>query len=63
MVTGVVYRGADGAEARARAHLTVVCDGMYSVLRNKLSGSASMKHPSFFVGLLLKVGWRAGGGS
>lgn len=43
---------ADGTERIARADLTIVCDGMYSSLRSKLS-VPQIRHPSFFVGLLL----------
>lgn len=54
VVTGVRYKaGCDGTDKIALAHLTVVCDGMYSTLRNKLS-VPDMKYPSYFVGLLLK---------
>ena len=52
-VQGVLYKARDGQERVARAHLTIVCDGMYSNLRSKLS-RPKIKHPSFFVGLLLK---------
>lgn len=42
VVTGVVYRhqppgATEGTERSARAHLTIVCDGMYSNLRRHLS--------------------------
>jgi 2-polyprenyl-6-methoxyphenol hydroxylase-like FAD-dependent oxidoreductase len=37
IVTGVTYRPDDGVERVARAHLTIVCDGMYSNLRKHLS--------------------------
>lgn len=37
VVTGVVYKGADGVERVAKGHLTLVCDGMYSNLRKVLS--------------------------
>lgn len=54
VVTGVRYKSSsDGVERIALAHLTVVCDGMYSTLRSKLS-VPDMKFPSYFVGLLLK---------
>ncbi|GLC37537.1 hypothetical protein PLESTM_000599900 [Pleodorina starrii] len=65
VVTGVVYRhlpaaasGAGGGpqpplDRSARAHLTIVCDGMYSNLRKHLS-TPKIVHPSFFVGLLLR---------
>lgn len=53
VVTGVKYKTANGEEAVALGHLTVVCDGMYSALRTKLSVPA-IRHPSFFVGLLLQ---------
>ncbi|GFR50196.1 hypothetical protein Agub_g12364 [Astrephomene gubernaculifera] len=58
VVTGVVYRhlpageGAAPCDRSARAHLTIVCDGMYSNLRKHLSSSTPV-HPSFFVALLL----------
>ncbi|KAI8470182.1 MAG: SE-domain-containing protein [Monoraphidium minutum] len=52
-VSGVQYRTADGELRTARAHLTVVCDGMYSQFRKQLA-DPDMKHPSFFVALLLK---------
>jgi squalene monooxygenase len=44
----------------ARAHLTVVCDGMYSTFRRSLvvpnapDGSINVRHPSFFVGVVLE---------
>lgn len=54
VVTGVKYKASsDDAEVVSLAHLTVVCDGMYSSLRSKLA-VPNMKHPSYFVGLLLK---------
>ena len=37
VVTGVAYRASDGSERTASAHLTIVCDGMYSNLRKHLS--------------------------
>jgi squalene monooxygenase len=52
VVAGAKYR-ADGNEFVSSAHLTVVCDGMYSALRSKLS-KPDLRFPSFFVGLLLK---------
>lgn len=52
-VSGVQYKTADGTLRTASAHLTVVCDGMYSTFRKQLAEGA-IKHPSFFVGLLLK---------
>jgi squalene monooxygenase len=60
-VAGVAYKHTGGgvtstadAPARvARAHLTVVCDGMYSNLRAKLS-TPSIATPSYFVGLVLE---------
>lgn len=33
----------------------VVCDGMYSAFRTKLTDKRDIKHPSYFVALLLKV--------
>jgi hypothetical protein len=35
--------------------MQIVCDGMYSGFRRKLTISPSIHHPSFFIGLLLKV--------
>jgi squalene monooxygenase len=52
VVTGVQYKTSDGETRVARAALTIVCDGMYSNLRKKLS-EPNIKHPSFFVALLL----------
>ncbi|KAL4422281.1 hypothetical protein ABPG75_008478 [Micractinium tetrahymenae] len=53
VVTGVCYKGTDGQDHVATAHLTIVCDGMYSAFRRKLS-VPDVNHPSFFIGLLLK---------
>lgn len=50
-MAGVLYKSAAG-EATAHAHLTIVCDGMYSSLRTKLS-EPNIQLPSYFVGLLL----------
>lgn len=36
-VSGVLYKAADGVERIARADLSIICDGMYSSLRSKLS--------------------------
>jgi 2-polyprenyl-6-methoxyphenol hydroxylase-like FAD-dependent oxidoreductase len=53
VVSGVAYRRTGEEEDRlAHASLTVVCDGMYSTLRNGLS-VPDIKLPSYFVGLLL----------
>ncbi|KIZ01653.1 squalene monooxygenase [Monoraphidium neglectum] len=52
-VSGVQYKTGDGEVRTARAHLTVVCDGMYSQFRKQLA-DPDIKHPSYFVGLLLK---------
>lgn len=52
-VSGVQYKGADGTVREARAHLTVVCDGMYSSFRKQLA-KPDIHNPSFFVGLLLR---------
>lgn len=46
------YKDASGTVHRASAALTLVCDGMYSSLRSKLS-TPVIQHPSYFVGLLL----------
>jgi squalene monooxygenase len=58
VVTGVRYRTVDKEEHIALAHLTVVCDGMYSSFRTKLHQKDPEKikinFPSYFVGLLLK---------
>ena len=48
-VTGALYRTPDGAERSARAALTVVCDGMYSSLRSKLSVPSIRCTPSPFL--------------
>ncbi|KAK9863645.1 hypothetical protein WJX84_003359 [Apatococcus fuscideae] len=53
VVAGVQYRSQDGTVRTASAHLTVVCDGMHSSLRRKLS-NPDIHHPSHFVGLLLE---------
>lgn len=37
VVSGVLYKAADGSERIARADLSIICDGMYSSLRSKLS--------------------------
>jgi squalene monooxygenase len=53
VVAGVAYRRAgEDSDRVARASLTVVCDGMYSTLRNGLS-TPDIKLPSYFVGLIL----------
>ena len=52
VVTGVSYKSGDAIRT-AHAHLTIVCDGMYSTFRSKLADAPPIKHPSFFVGLLL----------
>ena len=53
VVAGVAYRRAGEDKDRvARGSLTVVCDGMYSTLRNNLS-TPDIKLPSYFVGLVL----------
>lgn len=52
-ITGVVYRQADGAEVRARAHLTVVSDGCFSAFRNSFS-TAEFEVKSHFLGVILK---------
>ena len=59
-VAGVAYKHTGGDAQKndpplrvARAHLTVVCDGMYSNLRSKLS-QPTIATPSYFVGLILE---------
>ncbi|EFJ48412.1 hypothetical protein VOLCADRAFT_74714 [Volvox carteri f. nagariensis] len=47
------WAGPCALDRSAKAHLTIVCDGMYSNLRRHLS-TPKIAHPSFFVGLLLK---------
>mmetsp|Transcript_2009 Transcript_2009/g.5981 ORF Transcript_2009/g.5981 Transcript_2009/m.5981 type:complete len:524 (-) Transcript_2009:1883-3454(-) len=53
VVTGVSYTSATTGPRGATGHLTVVCDGMYSGLRKRLS-EPKISHPSYFVGLLLR---------
>ena len=53
VVRGVQYKTPEGTDRVACAALTIVCDGMYSNLRSKLS-RPRIQHPSFFVGLLLR---------
>lgn len=36
VVAGVMYKSRDGAMRKAFGHLTVACDGMYSMLRKRL---------------------------
>lgn len=52
VVAGVRYK-MDGEQVTSLASLTVVCDGMYSSFRSKLS-KPDIKLPSYFIGLLLK---------
>lgn len=40
-VGGVEYKGHDGCIHRASAHLSVACDGMYSMLRKSLHERAT----------------------
>lgn len=40
-VSGVEYKSPDGTIRRAFAHLSVACDGMYSMLRKHLHECAS----------------------
>lgn len=51
-VCGVRYRSGN-VDRIAKAHLTVVCDGMYSTLR-RIFVSPSIQSPSYFVGVILK---------
>lgn len=53
VVRGVAYRTPDGVDRVAHGYLTVVCDGMYSSLRTKLS-QPDIKAPSYFVGVILQ---------
>ncbi|KAK9830165.1 hypothetical protein WJX72_010091 [[Myrmecia] bisecta] len=53
---GSAIMSTEGGPARtARANLTIVCDGMNSSLRGKLS-TPEIEYPSYFVGLLLRGG-------
>ncbi|KAK1269984.1 hypothetical protein QJS04_geneDACA022091 [Acorus gramineus] len=52
-VKGVAYRVKSGAEFKACAPLTVVCDGCFSNLRKSLC-YLNVDVPSYFVGLVLK---------
>lgn len=52
-VAGVRYKSTDANIHDACAALTLVCDGMYSSLRAKLS-VPNIQHPSYFVGLVLR---------
>ena len=54
-ICGVRYK-VKGKEnlVTAKAHLTIVCDGMYSSLRKSLIKDPKIELPSFFVGLLMK---------
>jgi len=36
-VSGVKYKAEDGTERIALAHLSIICDGMYSSLRKSLA--------------------------
>lgn len=36
VVSGVLYKANDGSEKVAKAHLTIICDGMYSNFRKRL---------------------------
>jgi 2-polyprenyl-6-methoxyphenol hydroxylase-like FAD-dependent oxidoreductase len=40
VVAGVLYKAQDGVLRKAFAHLTVACDGMYSMLRKRLHEDA-----------------------
>nr|BAR46030.1 squalene 2,3-epoxidase [Botryococcus braunii] len=51
-VKGIIYKTADGVERKAWAALTIVCDGMHSSLRTKLS-TPQIRSPSIFVGVRL----------
>lgn len=52
VVCGVRYKS-QGVDQLAFGDLTIVCDGMYSSLRKSFI-SPSIKHPSYFVGLILE---------
>ncbi|GMH45793.1 hypothetical protein BSKO_13756 [Bryopsis sp. KO-2023] len=54
-VTGVSYKDSEGVERSCRAHLTIVCDGMYSSFRKKFI-QPEIHHPSHFVGLKIRGG-------
>jgi len=53
MVHGVAYTDADGNSQKVRAPLTVVCDGIFSLLRKSLN-EADIDVRSKFLGLILK---------
>lgn len=53
-MSGVQYKSADRQLRTARGHLTIVCDGMYSSFRKQLADQLNVKHPSYFVGLILR---------
>ena len=61
-ICGVSYKPKSQEDAEdvdlvtAFAHLTIVCDGMYSTLRKSLIRDPKIELPSFFVGLLMKRG-------
>jgi len=63
-ICGVSYK-VKGTEdlVTAKAHLTIVCDGMYSGLRKNLIKDPKIELPSFFVGLLMKNADNPGGKS
>ena len=52
-VTGVNYKTADGVASTVTAPLTVVCDGLFSTLRGKLTTNTHQTR-SRFLGLVLK---------
>eukprot|EP00210_Caulerpa_lentillifera_P006516 g6224.t1 len=52
VVCGIRYK-CNGTDHCAYGYLTIVCDGMYSSLRKSFL-SPSIKHPSYFVGLILQ---------
>lgn len=53
IVIGVQYQCGDKSIESATAHLTVVCDGPMSILRNQLS-KVNKEITSYFIGLVLK---------
>lgn len=52
-VSGVRYKDFEGVFRDCKAHITIVCDGMYSTLRKQLT-EPDIRYPSFFVGLKVR---------
>lgn len=52
-VSGVRYKDFGGVARECKAHLTIVCDGMYSTLRKQFI-EPEIRYPSYFVGLKIR---------